>query len=281
VVEVLGLQRGGDRKATFTGQIGQLRRFDLEAGTRITVGTLPDCVHGCEATFVGLFQWDRVGRQVDPAGELFSILSTGNLLDIDALRPFNDGAVDQREIYEAEYWSIEGNKTLVGWDVAKLLFGFRYLEYNERFDFSSLNLASEAGRILSEIDNRLAGAQVGLDLLYPIGRYAYSDFRSRAGIYANFAESAVQLANSFQGNVIANFDDSVELAGVFELGGGIRFQLGEMLAIRGGAEFLYITGIGKAPTQIPTLVTPFIGQNVKADQDVYMYGVSLGAELRF
>ncbi len=280
VMEMMGLQRGGDRGVVFTGKGGRLKQFDLVGGARFTIGSLPDCVHGCEATFVGVFDWERYGRQVDPAGGLVSVFSASDLLDVSALRPFNEGAVDQRQLWEAEYWSIEGNKTLVGWDLAKILFGFRYLEYNEAFEFRSLNLANEAGRLVSRVDNRLAGVQVGLDLLYPIGRNMFTDFRSRAGVYANFAESAVQLANSFDGNVIANFDESTELAGVIEVGSGYRFQLGEMLAIRAGFDFLYMPGIGKAPSQIPSLITPFIGRNVRAGDDVFMYGLSVGAELR-
>lgn len=287
MIEALYVRRLGDRGATFSGQNLRLRQFDYETAPRLTIGSLCDCVIGFEASFTGVFDWDRARRATDPDGNLSAIFEAGgvDIMD-DDLSGFNN-AIVQEQLWEAEYWSVEGNAIMVGWDFAKLLVGGRYLEYDERFRFRSLSMDVDpttgrqiAGDVFSEIKNRLVGMQVGLDLKYPLGQFAYWDFRGRAGLYANIAEALVRLGNN-ERNVIANFDEIVELAGVFEMGSGFRYQLGEMLTIRGGTEFWYIGGIGTAPGQIPTLVTPFWGQNVRANDDVVFFGVSLGAELRY
>ena len=280
VLEWLYMERTGSDSLSYSPQY-RVPEFDFEHAPRLTIGSLPDCVHGFEVTWTGIFEWDRSIVFNDPTGSLTSFFVPRGFPNPVDMTGFENGLV-QTQRWEAEYWSLEANKTLVGWDVAKLLVGARYIDYDENYFFTSRSTPAlnQFGFMNSDVQNQMIGIQAGMDLLYPVGRFAYVDFRTRAGVFLNFAESLVQI-NSNGRNVVANFDEDEDLAGVFEVGSGYRYQLGEILAIRAGGEILYITGIATAPDQVSSVITPRTGRSTQANEDIFVYGVSLGAELRF
>ncbi|MCO8123974.1 hypothetical protein NHH03_19675 [Stieleria sp. TO1_6] len=284
IVEGLFMQRGGDSDFNLSQNV-PMDDFDFEWAPRITIGSLPNCVNGYEFTWVGPLEFDRSVLAVDGTGNLNTLLydgdgNTPNGFDGSVLDPFSNANV-QYQAYTSEYWSGELNKTLVGWDVAKVLIGGRYISIEEDYLLASQQTAGNTSASLrSQTENALVGIQGGLDLLYPIAQHVYTDFRGRAGAYANFAESNVDLRNQGSSVIRRNRDDT-ELAGVFEIGGGIRYQMGEMLSIRAGGEMWYITNVATAPDQINTAVTNNLGRNIDIDQGLFYYGVNIGAELRF
>ncbi len=270
--------------------------FDFEVAPRITIGAVSDCVHGCEASFTGPFDWDMSGQLSSAGGGINSFLRSPGTAGIPGLvgtpgipaipavppSPFASftNATFQSQRLDAEYYSLEASKTLVGWEMAKLLIGGRYINYDEEFNYFSQTAASGNGRLRSEAQNDLIGLQVGMDLLYPISRHGFSDFRARAGAYYNMIDTnftaidgATTLAN--------NSADDGELAGVFEIGSGIRYQLGEMLAVRAGAELWYISGVATATEQFNTTIGSGSGRRLNADDDILFTGLSVGAELRY
>ncbi len=186
------------------------------------------------------------------------------------------------QTFRAEYWSVEASKTLVGWDIAKLLYGLRYIDYDERFSYVSQN-ATQNGSLRSSVDNRMLGVQLGLDLLYPISKHAYTDFRGRLGGFVNFAESDVRFVNNGAVvSLVSNFDDKNNLAGVIDLGGGLRYQLGQMLSVRAGVELWYMTHVASANDQLSYVVSPTTtGRSLRNKSEVLFTGISLGAELRY
>ena len=280
VGEWLVMDRTGSDRIGYSPQY-RIGDWDWKGAPRITVGALPDCVHGFEVTWLGVFDWDRFGARSDPNGALTSIFIPVGDLDGADLTGFENG-VFQTQRWEAEYWNIEVNKTLVGWDVAKLLCGVRYAQYDERYTFTSRSnpTLNQTGLMLSDVQNHLFGIQTGMDLLYPVGRFTYVDFRGRAGVYANYAESLVFLQSN-NNALITNTDDDTDVAGIFDWSTGLRFQLGDMLAIRGGAEFLWIPGLATAPRQVPQTINRSTGRRVRFGEDVFFFGISVGAELRF
>ena len=210
-----------------------------------------------------------------------------------------------------DYYSIDASKTYNGWEVAKLLIGGRYIDYSEDYNYAGtmvttteqfpFGVAPPASTVtdteniqeLSSVENRLVGLQVGMDLLYPIGRFAYTDMRFRAGAYANFAESDFAQQNvrtvatvdssgatpvTDRTDVInsSNSDDDVDIAGLFEFGSGIRYQVGELLSFRVGAEIWYLTNVASATDNV---INPS-GQII-IDEDIFFAGLSFGSELRW
>ncbi len=250
--------------------------YDYEVGSRITLGTVNDCIHGFEASFTGPFDWDRSGQIASTPGGINSYLTTG--APAATLSSFTNATLQTQRL-ESEYYSFEASKTLVGWEMAKLLIGGRYINFDEDYAFNSTT-ATETGSLTSRTRNDLYGLQVGMDLLYPISRNAYSDFRARGGAYLNSSDSSVSVINN--GVSLANRrDDDNSLAGMFEIGTGIRYQLGEMLSVRAGVELWYLTGIASSTEQFDRQIGPRTGTSIDTDDDLLFTGLSVGAELRY
>ncbi len=255
--------------------------FEFEMGPRVTVGFVPDCREGYEFSFVGPFNWETGSRRSNPAGGLGSNMVAGLPVPASDLTSFFDATFQEQRL-EAEYFSFEANRTKIGWDVIKLLHGIRYIEYSEDYFYYSDPLAAgvNPGLLRSSTENRLIGAQVGIDLTYPMTCRLWSDARARAGAYANFAENTFQLIND--GNLrVFNEDDEIGLAGVFEIGGGFRYYLTNNLHIRAGSELWYITQLATAQGQFRRVVRPTTGRNTDSGDDVFMAGFTLGGEWKF
>lgn len=253
--------------------------YDYELGGRYTIGSVPDCRRGWEFSFVGPFRWRSENERVGPPN-FDSFLVPGLPIDATELSSFED-ATAQHQRFDAEYFSFEVNRTIIGWDVVKLLYGIRYVQYEEDFFFTSLgDNGTELGLLRSETENRMIGAQIGADFLYPITCRMWSEFRGRAGLFANFAENTFQLNNDTD-LVIFNGDDRVRAAGLFELGGGLRYYLTNNFSIRGGGELWYITEVARAADQFTAVMTPGTGRGIRTNGDVFMFGATAGAEWRF
>ncbi|MFK8113405.1 MAG: hypothetical protein AB8B91_14470 [Rubripirellula sp.] len=276
LIEGLYMERDGERNFTSSPNFG-MNGFDFEFGTRITMGTVPDCVHGFEVSYTGPFDWDMSG-QIAGTANIGTFLTAGLPVAAANLNTFSN-ADFQRQTYSAEYWSLEANKTLHGWEMAKLLVGGRYINYEEEYNYFSSN-ASGAGLLRSQVDNQLFGIQVGMDLLYPICKHGYSDMRLRVGGFINSGDSDFRVFNAGN-NVVSNFDNDEEIAGLIEFGSGIRYQVGEMLSLRAGAEMWYLAGIATAPDQFRATITPVSGRNIRMDDDVFFTGATFGAELKY
>ncbi len=277
--EALGMKRRGDRRFTLADDF-QMDGFDMEWGSRFTFGTLPDCVNGCELTLVTPIKWTMQGSRVDPSAGINTILSTQAPLATSDLSAFHN-ATGQAQKYKAEYWSVEANKTIVGWDSAKLLYGVRYIDYEEDYGYTSRNNAGQVGAILNSTENRMLGGQIGLDMLYPVAQHMFADVRTRTGVFVDFAESDMGIYNDGS-TIVRNRDHDQEIAGVFELGAGLRYNLGEALSVRGGMEMWYLAGVASVPDQFQNrVVAQQLGRSVDVDNDILFYGLSVGAELRF
>lgn len=290
IVEGLYMDRRGESRFSLTRNTS-IGDFDFDWAPRVTFGYVPNCTNGWEFTWIGEFQWERNLTVVDPNGNLNTILFDGdgepdpnvqndNNFDGTFLDPlFNSNIQIHR--YISKYWSGEINKTLVGWDVVKLLYGGRYIRIEEDLYYAGAkDIFNSTADVLSNVDNNMIGGQVGIDILYPIAKHFSTDMRGRAGAYINFAESNVIMRNQGAA-VLRTPGDDYQLAGVFEFGGGVRWHLGERFSIRAGGEFWYITGIATAPNQLRPAVTPAWGFPIDTKEDIFLYGANLGAEFRF
>lgn len=296
IVEGIYMERNGSGGFSLT-QNARMDDFGFEWVPRVTIGTLPNCVRGYEFTFVGPTEWNRNLTVVDAGGNIGSNLFDGDGTPRDALGnpdqsldpgnfdatfldPFQDANL-QTQFYNSEYWSGEFNRTMVGWDVAKALLGGRVIRVEEDYGYASeKDIFSSFADLTTRTRNTLVGIQLGMDLLYPVAQHLYTDVRGRGGLYYNFAESDVRLRN--QGvTVLSNSRDDEEWAGVFEIGLGLRWQLGEMLSIRGGGEVMYITNAATIAGQIDTNVTNALGRSVDINDGLLYYGANAGIELRF
>jgi hypothetical protein len=268
----------------FVGGPFNVSDYDYELGGRVTVGSVPNCRNGHEFSIVSPFRWRSIadGGPV-PGINTFLVPEpvVAPLIPVN-LSVFENPLSAQRQIFEAEYFSAELNRTLIGWEVIKLLYGVRYIQYDEEYLYAASIGPNPADQALlrSTTENRMIGGQVGLDMTYPLTCRLWSDMRARAGAYANFAENTFRVDNA---NVLQVFnrDDRTRLAGMFELGGGARYYLTNNFHVRAGGELWYLTQVATAVEQFGNVIGRGTGRDIRVNNDVLMFGVSTGAEWRF
>jgi hypothetical protein len=233
--------------------------FDWQSGLRATIGKLPDCSKGLEVTFVGLSKFEETDRlQIRDTTTFFDELSGD---------------------YDSEFYSLELNRTLVLTDIAKLLYGLRYIHLGESFsgsfiDRSAAVPAGTTSRSTFDINNNLIGAQVGGDFYYPLSTRLNSEFRARAGGYVNAAE--------LNGDDVSTLsDDEADIAGFFELGIGVRYSASERLTFRAGGELWYLGGVATGENEAFDVARQRLTNTLSLNEGVLFYGISAGAELKF
>jgi hypothetical protein len=259
--------------------------FDYELGVRVTLGTVPDCHSGYEVSFLGPFQWDSSSQLLSAADDIDATLVAGLPIAVAGLSTFSDAEFASQRL-DAELMSFEFNRTMIGWDVIKLLYGMRYIQYDEDFIYFSRRTGGVApglpgdGILASQTENRMIGAQVGIDMTFPLTCRLWSDMRARAGAFANFAENRFQLSNN-NALQIFNEEDDIELAGMIEFGGGMRYYLTNNFHIRTGGEIMYVTEVATALDQFGPVMTPTTGRAIDVGDSFFLFGFSVGAELKF
>jgi hypothetical protein len=257
--------------------------YDFELIPRLTIGWVPDCINGCELSFTGVAEWKQSGAASNPAGGINTFLNPVAPFDSTDITAFVN-SIEQSQSLEAQYWSVEANKTMVGYDVARCLFGVRYIDYQELYTYLGENATAGGltpttlGSLTSEVKNHMIGGQVGVDLLYPICRRGYTDFRARAGVFANFADLDLDYRNNIDTVILAD-DDSVSVSGLVEVAGGLRFQVTDCISIRAAGELWWLGGVGTATDQFRNTIGRI--NSVRTGSDFFVAGGTLGAEFRY
>ncbi|MCH1440831.1 MAG: hypothetical protein L7W43_14305 [Rubripirellula sp.] len=262
----------------------EMNGYDFEGIPRLTIGCVPDCINGCELSFTGVAEWKQSGAASNPGGGIGTFLTTASPFGPDDISAFSN-STDQSQSLEARYWSVEANKTMVGYDVARCLCGIRYIDYQELYSYAAEDANTEGGitptvlgSLTSETKNHLIGGQVGIDLLYPICRRGYTDFRARAGVFANFADMNFDFRNNLDTTLFAD-DDTITVSGLVELAGGLRFQVTKCISIRAGGELWWLSGVATATDQFRKQIGNT--SKVRTGSDFFVAGGTLGAEFRY
>ncbi len=309
LIEGLYMRRAGEERTSLSPNM-VLDGFDYEWAPRITVGAVPDCQRGYEFSFIGVYDWDQsASLTAAPGTRIRTSLVDGLGVDSGSLIAFVNtparGAIPagpavpgvspeipavaarpesfsnfQSQTYDSQLYSMEASRTLVGYDLVKVLYGARYISLDEDLNYYSQNNLGNTGQLLSSTQNRLLGGQIGIDALYPVSCHGSVDFRGRAGAYLDFAENDFTLVNEGAA-VLANSDEDAQIAGFFELGAGMRYQLGEALTLRAGGEFWYLTGVATAPNQFSDVIASNTGSDINVNDDIFFLGLSVGAEFKF
>lgn len=244
--------------------------YDLEPGVRVGFGKIPDCATGCEVMFTGLADFEERDTLLLPQSRVLADVLSGT--------------------FQSEFYSIEMNKVRISKDVFKLIAGAKVLEFNESFDGTFIDdgiLPGVAGNVRNnanvDIENRLFGLHIGGDMYYPISSKVNLEGRGRAGAYINFAEYRGDIAEDIAGssNLARSDDEDEELAGFFELGIGARYAASRRLSIYARGEVWYLSGVATVQQETLDAVNQGFQNRVDLDDDIFFYGVSGGAELKF
>ncbi|WP_417736416.1 hypothetical protein [Rosistilla oblonga] len=201
---------------------------DYQPGVRFTVGRMFNCSDGFEVTYTGLLEWEYSG------GDTYGV----------GIPSVN---VTEQQSLTARFNSVEINHRQWGWDVISTVSGFRVIQYQERFDFSSSDISGDSNRTqyrnyYHDIDNTLVGAQLGLDLMYPVMKRLMVGSRIRGGLYADFIDT------DFGGRdgtapYFTSSRDHTKLSGLIEYGVSADYHFTNFLSAKIGYEFWYLMNV--------------------------------------
>ncbi|MGE3777072.1 MAG: hypothetical protein AB7F89_07815 [Pirellulaceae bacterium] len=271
-VEALMMNREGDTGATLSSGI-RMSDFDYTEGGRLTIGQKYDCTLGWEVTYTGIFEWEEGGLANAP-GTLNTLLVAGSpAINLSA---FN-GANQHQQFHQSRLQSVEAVQKWWGRDVLTTSAGIRWIHVDEDFDFRSVDANNvDIGLFTIDTTNNLIGAQLGIDLLYPIDRWSV-DSTLKGGLFANIGESNVFLSNAG----VVQFDNSaedLEFAAMVEYGAYVRYAISPRVNVRAGYEFLWIYGLGIATEQIRNPIATTTGRSFDGQGDTFYHGGTAGIE---
>lgn len=276
-VEALAFERTGDKYFSLSRNTF-LPETDFELGGRYTFGALSNCTNGYEFSYVGPFTWER-DLTVGGAGNLQSqLFATGGYAPGD-ISAFND-ADFHVQTFRARMESFEFNQKWWVWDVLSTMVGVRFIDYEEDFAFFSTGAANGSGLMTERLDNQMIGAQLGGEMYYPVTLRSNIGVRGKGGVYANFEERRAFLNNN--GNVLINAGDSqVDVAGQFEAGVLFNYHFTRSIRVTAGYEFWWLAGVATVDEQQPSIISPATGTGISNEDDVFLHGASLGAQVVF
>ena len=227
--------------------------FKYETGFIVTVGRHLDCCNSIEATYFqvgGFNDWSQAGTPgVDP---------TSPFPGINATSTFSNAAL-QSIFYDSELRSIELNARSQMTNSSSLLFGVRYINVNEAFNFFSQRTAgviNNRGTGLYSINtsNDLLGLQGGGELNRALGSNFGVGASAKAGVYLNFNEQKSHLVNLTEGGAnnadVGGGADGVSWATVVDMSVYGTMYLTDNLSLRGGYMLLFVNGLALAPEQL-------------------------------
>ncbi|QDS86582.1 hypothetical protein EC9_07490 [Rosistilla ulvae] len=250
--EGLYFKQGNMDAVNYSRNLFGLVGDDYEPGIRVTLGRMLNCSDGFEATFTGLLEWEYGGFRSDPTSQLnFRPVPPGALTEADLPGLYDTSLQTQR--FKARYNSAEFNHRQWGWDVISTVAGVRVISYEEQFDFNSNNTTGDSGHFSQDIDNVMVGAQLGLDLMYPVMKRLMVGSRIRGGLYANFVDGDTSVSESTNPQQVMrdSFDDT-DYAGLFEYGISADYHFTRYLSAKIGYEFWYMMHVNTVAANFPS-----------------------------
>lgn len=247
---------------------------DYQPGVRVTFGRMFNCSDGFEATYTGLLEWEYGGVRNDNTSQLNFRPGPPSPFTEPQLPGLYDTS-SQVQRFKARYNSVELNHRQWGWDVISTVAGVRVINYEERFDFASTN-GTEVGQFNQSVDNLMIGAQLGLDLMYPVMKRMMVGSRVRGGLYANIVDGDTFLSDSTVTDPLVrdSFDDT-DIAGLIESDISAEYHFTSFLSAKIGYEFWYMLNVTTVAANQSSLVVT--GQN----DELGFHGVTASIEALF
>jgi hypothetical protein len=246
--------------------------FSLNAGPRLTLRRDGPAGMGLELIYFGIDGWQS---SADFPNSAFTY-GVGNLaIDKTMTVPVSDARFqDTSRIYSGEI-----NLRYAWNDWLTPLAGLRWVEFEDRYAVNGTDYQFSAP--FTDVvrgHNHLYGAQIGLDACWWDGSRRFQvDFWGKAGLYGAAAaqdNDYQDTVRSFSASAVAS---SLSFLGEVGLTGCYRFT--DHLAVRGGYQVMWLTGLALAPAQIPA--TDFgAGQaGVDTSGSLFCQGANAGLEL--
>jgi hypothetical protein len=259
--------------------------FDYEPGVRAYLGVPAWPGWLCtswEVGYLGIFESDSLGQVVDDEDGLFA---PGDL---------GFGAVNGfvfADSFTADYASdlhaLELNAVRCFCQSCEqqvdLLFGFRYLSFDEDFALFTDNVSPQVSASYAvATKNELYGAQLGGRLRGTRGRWGF-ELMGKGGVYVNEASQEQRIVDQLPSNpvVLRNTSaDGTNAAFVGEFGLSLLCRVTQHWTLRGGYSLFWMEGLALAPNQLDFSFQDTSGSLLDSEGGVFYHGANVGLELR-
>jgi hypothetical protein len=186
--------------------------------------------------------------------------------------------------HETKLFGAEAN-LVRAFGIPGLIVGARAIDFGEHLvstamnnadDYPPLGTDNDRDHASIRMDNRLLGVQFGLQHMFDVGDVMRIGGSIKGGLYGNFVDRNMSLIaeNRVDRNWEATAHDTVFAQGV-ELNPRVELKLAEGTYLTASGQFLWLNNVG---TALPYYAG--VGQldlaDVRADDDVFFYGGSLG-----
>ena len=264
----------GDINLTNFGALGT---WDQGYGARITIGRRNDATRGREISYWGTNKLDASSLVQDPDGNLNPLFITDPIFSGDETSPFFN-SVEYFQQKSTYFHSFEFNRVKWGWDVVKSFVGFRAIYFDDQYGIFSENIAGETGTFTLDAQNILIGAHIGREMFYDVGyRWSLSGF-FKAGVYVNASQFEIDAAKL--GVPFLDLEsNNTTIAGTLEFGIMSHYEITRRSRFRFGYNVIWFGNVSTVADNLPTVFSPFIGENISDSDDATFQGLFFGLEL--
>jgi hypothetical protein len=245
-------------------------------GWRTTLGWREDAIRSYEMTYFGFTPFESTTRQLSPAGAIDArFLPSGGFGATQTSSFYN--AVDTSQTLTTQFHSFEFARARFGWDVVKSSMGLRYMWFEDEYRLDTINNVGDVGIFRLNANNHLIGPDMGLELLYDVGRRISFSGRAKAGAYLDIYRHQTNLVNNGV-QYIGNENNATSVAASLELGANAYLRLGQNVRLRGGYDALWLYNVLSVSDNYPGLVTPVTGFDPDDSSNASLHGASFGIE---
>lgn len=161
------------------------------------------------------------------------------------------------------------------------LAGFRYINFQEKFDLISIPYSnlSQYGEYRIRTKNELYGGQIGVKSEIPLSDRLGLQFLGKVGVFANSARQSSRMYDTELGaRGTGKKSSETSFVGDVNIGGYIKIS--ENVQIVGGYNFLWITEIARGADQLDFTFLANSGRFLRTDT-AFLHGANVGVEMRF
>lgn len=255
---------------------GGVGDYDYEPGWRITAGRRHDVVSANEISYLGMLPLESNTVQNSLAGDIDAQFLPGGGFGAAQLDAFFDAEQTNQSLI-TQLHSLQFNRVRHSWDVARSHYGFRYIYLEDDYRYTSQS-GADTGAFTVGAVNHLFGPEVGLDLLYDVGRrVSWSGFGKLGGYAAINTVDTTLVHNGTR--FLANRDGGGNFAASLDLGLNAHLHVTQNSRLRAGYNAMWLWGVASATENYPAVLTPTTGLNVDDSDSVFFHGLNFGIEI--
>jgi hypothetical protein len=269
---------------------------EYSAGVRVSlVGSVLDQPIELSAFFVGPFSFEqqKLNMTFGPTGARFNTDTVyANLPGQDVGNLLNSDAIYGLHIHhESHLFGAEAN-ALGLFGIPGLSVGVRGIDFGEMLSSTTMDtsasvpgLGTESVRdhVGIETDNRLLGVQVGLQHMFEVGDSLRVGGSIKGGLYNNFVDRSRTFVseNALHQRAFESNDHKNVFSQAVEFNPRIEWRLAENFYLTAAGQFLWLNNVSTALPHYATVTSMQGDRDVRATDDMYFYGGSLGLTVLF